>query len=103
MGALTTQWFFSSLERQFVRRLLKDALRMEIFKNPVTSEYDLEERSKEEFSVAVPAFARCYGLRYHNGVLSILFASERWILRTQTSCVDTKLLETCCFWECEMH
>ena len=114
MGALRMQCSFNSLERQFVRRLLKDVIRMEIecytlfmgyepFKNPLNSECDLEERSKEEFSVAVPTVACRSGLRYHNYVLLILFASERGILRTQTGCVDMKLLETCSFWECEMH
>jgi len=74
-----------------------------IFKNPVTSEYDLEERSKDKFSVAVPTVACRSGLKYHNGVLSILFATERWIMRTQRGCADMKLLETCSFLECEMH
>jgi hypothetical protein len=84
MGALkyTTQCSLNSLERQFVRRLLKDTIRTEIFKNPVTSECDLEERSNEEFSVAIPIVVCRSGLRYHNCVLLILFASERGIFRT---------------------
>jgi len=93
---------------QFVRKtvcsqVIERCLTNGNFQNPVTSEYDLEERSKQEFSVAVPTVACRSGLRYRNGVFSISFASERWILRTQTGCVDMKLLETCSFWECEMH
>ena len=84
MGALkyTAQCSLNSLDRPFVRRLLKDATRMEIFKNPVTSECDLEERSKEEFSVAVATVVCHSGLRYHNCVFLILFSSERGIVRT---------------------
>jgi hypothetical protein len=76
---------------------------MEIFKNPVTSECDFEDRSKEEFSVAIPTVVCRSGLRYYNYALLILFASERGILRKQKGCVDMKLLETFSFWECEMQ
>jgi hypothetical protein len=62
---------------------MKDTIRIEIFKNPVTSECDLEERSKEEFAVAIPTIVCSSGLGYHNCVLLILFARERGILRTQ--------------------
>jgi hypothetical protein len=58
---------------------VKDAIRMEVFKNPVTSECDLEESSKEEFSVAVPTVVCLSGLRYHNWVfLFYLEVKERY-------------------------